>query len=141
MEPLDLRKAPPRSPNVQVGGLYMLARTIDKIRATLPGGNPGVYYIKGFSQRLLEELGIAEDDLRAVVALAASDDEVAAWVRRHSDPSKYDAINASLRAPTVGQRLDRPDFVERYPIVKQLPKEMPILDMLEHDDREMFAST
>jgi hypothetical protein len=116
----------------------MLARTIDKLRATLPGGEPGVYYIKGFSQRLLEALGIAEDDLRAVVALAADDDDVAAWVRKHSDPSKYGEINNALRAPTVGQWLERDGFAERYPIVKNLPHDMPVLDMLDRDDQEMF---
>ena len=118
----------------------MLPRTIDKIRATLPGGDPGVYKIKGFSQNLLDALGIGEDDLRSVVALAAGDDEVVAWVRKHSDPAKYDEINAALSAPTVGQRRDRQDFVERYPIVKELPPEMTLLEMLDRDDAQMFET-
>lgn len=117
----------------------MLARTIDKIRAGLPGGAMGVYRIQGFSQRLLDGLGINEDDLRAVVALAANDDEVAAWVRKYSDSTKYDAINAELQAPTVGERVNRPDFVERYPIVKELPHEMTLFEMLDRDDEAMFG--
>jgi Domain of unknown function (DUF5069) len=141
MEPLDLRAAPPRSPYVELGGLYMLARTIDKIRATLPGGNTGVYQIKGFSQRLLDALGIPEDDLRAVVSLAAGDDEIAAWVLKHSDPSKYAAINEALESPTVGERLDRPDFLERYPNVKDLPSETTLFQMLDIDDAQMFAKS
>jgi hypothetical protein len=140
MESLDLREAPPRSANVQLGGLYMLARTIDKVRATLPGGNPGVYYIKGFSQMLLDALGIAQDDLRAVVALASSDDEVLAWVRKHSDPPKYGEINDALRAPTIGRSLERPGFSERYPIARDLPAGMPLLDMLDRDDAQMFQT-
>lgn len=118
----------------------MLARTIDKIRADLPGGNLGVYRIQGFSQRLLDSLGIVKDDLRVIVALAATDDEVVAWVRKHSDDSKYGEINAALRAPTVGERLDRPDFVERYPIIKELPPDMTLLEMLDHDDAKMFET-
>lgn len=140
MDPLDLTQSPPRSPYAELGGLYMLARTIDKIRATLPGGNLGSYQIVGFSQRLFERLGIAEDDLRAVVALAAGDDEVAAWVRKHSDPSAYANINAALEQPTVGQRLDRPDMVAKYPILTTLPPEMPLLRMLEIDDAQSFAA-
>jgi len=54
MEPLNLETAAPRSPYVQLGGLYMLARTVDKVRATLPGGNLGLYRMAGFSAELLE---------------------------------------------------------------------------------------
>lgn len=96
MEPLDLTKAPPRAPREQLAGLYFLSRTIDKVRAQLPGGNPGQYYIPGFSQRLLDALGIDLEELTRVVALAHTDDEVADWVRKHSDPSKYDEINRKL---------------------------------------------
>src|SRR5579884_750550 len=113
MQPLDLTKSPPRSPYFELGGLLMLARTIDKIRATLDGGNIGGYQIQGFSQRMLEALGIHEDDLRAVVALASSDDEIVSWVRKHSDPSKYAEINEQMERITVGERLDRPDMVAK----------------------------
>lgn len=117
----------------------MLARTIDKVRATLPDGDLGVYYIKGFSQRLLEALGINEDDLRAIVALAQSDDEIVSWVRKHSDPSKYEEINSQLRSRTVGQSLERPEFLERYPFAKTLPPQTTILEMLDLDDAQIFA--
>ncbi len=51
----------------------MAARTVDKIRATLPGGNIGEYQITGFSSSLLNALGIPEASLRAAIASAASD--------------------------------------------------------------------
>jgi hypothetical protein len=138
MEALDLRKAPPRSPHVELGGLLMLARTIDKLRATLPGGNPGVYYIKGFSRGLLDGLGISEDSLREVVARANGDEEVVAWVREHSDPSKYPQINAAMQSATVGQSLERTGFLERYPSAKNLPVETTLFEMLDVDDAAMF---
>lgn len=117
----------------------MLGRTIDKLRATLPGGDPGVYYIRGFSAVLLEQLGIGEDALRGVVAEAANDDGVVDYVRAHSDPSRYGEINALLLARRIGDRIDDPEFLERYPIVASLPREMPLLEMLDHDDRATFA--
>lgn len=140
MQALDLTKTPPRSPYVELGGLLMLARTIDKIRATLDGGNLGAYQIAGFSQRLLDALEIHEDDLRAVIALASSDDEVVAWVRKHTDPSKYAQINEMLERPTVGERLDRPDMVAKYPVLKTLPPELPLLRMLDADDAQSFGA-
>lgn len=118
----------------------MLARTVDKLRASLPGGNLGVYYIRGFSATLLLELGIDEATLRDAVARAQSDDEVVGWVRGHSDPSRYDEINALLRSRRIADRIDDPEFVARYPITATLPREMPLLDMLDRDDRAMFAS-
>ncbi|MBV8689631.1 MAG: DUF5069 domain-containing protein, partial [Candidatus Eremiobacteraeota bacterium] len=66
MEPLDLSKAPPRSPKLQLDGLVMLPRTIDKLRASLPGGNLGPYRIQGFSQRMLDAIGVTEGQLREV---------------------------------------------------------------------------
>ena len=59
MDALDLTRRPPRSPREPLSGLdlLMVARTVDKIRATLPGGNIGEYQITGFSSRLLLKLG------------------------------------------------------------------------------------
>lgn len=139
MDSLDLTKAPPRSPYTELGGLLNLARTIDKVRATLPGGNLGAYQLEGFSTRMLDGLGIAQGDLRAVVALADSDSQILEWVRKHSDPSKYEEINAMLERPTVGERLERPDMVAKYPVLKTLPPQTPLLRMLDADDAQSFA--
>jgi hypothetical protein len=136
MESLDLSKAPPRSPYERLGGLLMLARTIDKLRATLPGGNLGAYRVRGFSGQLLDKLGVHEDDLRAVVSLASDEDEVVAWVRKHSDVSAYERINAEFEAERVGQR--GPDYFERYPVAKTLPPETTLLRVLEIDDALAF---
>ena len=55
MDALDLTKQPPRGPRelLPTLDLLMIARTVDKLRATLPGGNLGSYQIPGFSTRLL----------------------------------------------------------------------------------------
>jgi hypothetical protein len=140
MEPLNLTKAPPRSPWQQLNGLYMMARTVDKLRATLPGGDLGVYRIAGFSQRLLDHLGIAEDDLRAVVALATSEDEIAAWLRKHTDPARYEAINSALAKRKIADVEDQQAFrTTRYPVAKDLPDETLIFDVLERDDAAIFV--
>jgi len=117
----------------------MLARTVDKLRATLPGGNIGAYQITGFSSRLLLKLGISEAILRDAIARAASDAEIAAWIRAHSDPGVYPEINAGFEQMTVGERLGDPEFVERYPIARRVPPETSRLDMLAADDEETFG--
>ena len=51
MEALDLRTAAPRGPRVQVAGIVFTARVIDKLRASLPGGELNGYFpFIGFSQ-------------------------------------------------------------------------------------------
>jgi hypothetical protein len=41
MTPLNLTVHPPRVPRAELDGLIFLPRTIDKVRATLPGGDIG----------------------------------------------------------------------------------------------------
>ncbi|MGC9991098.1 MAG: DUF5069 domain-containing protein [Candidatus Cybelea sp.] len=140
MDALDLTQRPPRSPRELLPGLDLLmaARTVDKIRATLPGGNLGQYQITGFSSSLLNRLGIVEGLLREAIAKAGSDREVADWIALHSDPASYAEINASLERPTVGERLDDPEFVRRYPVTRRLAPESSRLDLLIADDEEAF---
>jgi hypothetical protein len=118
--------------------LFMAARTVDKIRATLPGGNIGEYQITGFSSSLLNALGISEAILRKVIADAESDADVATWIREHSDPERYAEINAKLEGRTVGERLNDPEFLRRYPSARNLPPETSRLDHLIADDAETF---
>jgi Domain of unknown function (DUF5069) len=141
MDALDLTLRPPRSPREPLSDLdlLMLARTVDKLRATLPGGNIGAYQITGFTSRLLLKLGIAESALRGAIARAGSDAEVAAWIREHSDPAAYPEINAGFEQMTVGERLGDAEFVARYPLATQVPPETCRLDLLAADDAAAFA--
>lgn len=141
MKPLDLTKQPPRSPRAPLAklDLLMAARTVDKLRATLPGGNIGSYQITGFTSSLLNRLGIAEHQLREAVERASTDAEIADWIEAHSDPSKYAEINAAFEAPKIGERLDDVAFVTRYPIVRDLPPDTARIDMLDADDAKEFS--
>lgn len=143
MTPLDLTKQPPRSPRAPLAhlNLIMAARTVDKLRATLPGGNIGSYQITGFSSSLINRLGIVEHQLREAVGRAADDAEVADWIAAHSDASKFSEINAYFEAPKIGERLDDAAFVARYPIVRTLPPETARIDMLDADDANEFSAT
>jgi len=68
MRPLDLSIAPPRAPRETLAGVVFLPRTIDKVRATLPGGAIGAYTIPGFSAMMLKTLGIDVDAFTDAVA-------------------------------------------------------------------------
>ena len=143
MDALDLTKQPPRAPREMLPGLdlLMMARTVDKLRATLPGGNPGEYKIAGFSERVLKALDIDEAAMRDAVAKAEHDGDVAAWIAMHSDASRYDAVNAAIAAPKIADRIDDPAFIAKYPIYKTLPPDTPLIDALVHDDRAAFPKS
>jgi 2-keto-4-pentenoate hydratase/2-oxohepta-3-ene-1,7-dioic acid hydratase in catechol pathway len=138
MTDTDLRKHPPRSPREKLGGLYFLARTVDKARAKL-AGTPGPYKITpGMSGRLFEGLGISEADFLAVVERGASDDEVVAWVRAHSDPAAYDEINRKYDEAGLFDDAKRGEFAARYPFLRERTDLRNWFDVLEYDDRWMY---
>lgn len=122
----------------------LMPRTIDKLRATLPGGNPGVYFvigkIKGISGYLLERLGVAEDELREAVRDAASEEDIARWLRERTDPAGYSAINQTLRRIRPKHAEDETYFRSVYAeTLAQHPDLEFIVDIIEADDRRLFS--
>jgi hypothetical protein len=127
-------------------GLMLLPRTIDKLRAQLPGGDPGVYFIngriKGLSGYLLDRLGVTELDLRDAVALASDESGVAAWLRARTDASQYPAINASLRRIRPKHAQDEAYFREEYAETLRLHPELElIMDIVDADDARRFPAS
>lgn len=140
MDALDLSKRPPRSAWEKLDGLFMLPRTIDKLRAMLPGGALGQYRIEGFSQRLLGGIGVTQEQILEVVAGAASDDEVVAWLREHADRSKYAEINKQLSNRTYDDVIDKESFNKNYRLAAN-SKHKKLFDLMDEDDRAIFGSS
>lgn len=144
MDPLDLRNKPPRSCYSELDGLMLMPRTIDKLRARLPGGHPGIYFIngkiKGISGYLLDRLGIVEPDLLEAVERATSEGEVAAWLRERTDAAQYPAINATLRRIKPKHAADEAYFRSEYAeTMEEHPELEFIVDIVDADDRRRFG--
>ncbi len=139
MTPLRLTTQPPRAPRAELAGLIFLPRSIDKVRATLPGGEPGEYRIEGLTQALLDRLGITLDDFTQAVHAATSDDDVAAFVHARATTQACAAWNASVvtREPRGGNRAEALTF---YPWLVERPDLTLVLDVLEEDDRQAFPT-
>jgi hypothetical protein len=123
----------------------LVPRTLDKLRAQLPGGNPGAYFIngriKGISGYLLDRLGIREDELLEAVREATTEAEVAQWLRRRTDASQYSAINATLRRIRPKHAQDEHYFRAEYAeTLKQRPDLEFIVDIVDADDRRRFGT-
>jgi hypothetical protein len=143
MGPLDLREHPPRSCYEELDGLMLMPRTIDKLRAQLPGGHPGGYFINGpmpgISGFLLQRLGIDEAELSEAIAVAGNDDDVAAWLRERVDTATYPELNETLRRIRPKHAGNPALFAEIYAETLAAHPELErIVDVIEADDARMF---
>jgi hypothetical protein len=139
MGPLDLRAAPPRSPRAELAGVIFLPRSIDKARATLAGGDIGLYSIPGLTEMMLETFGISLPEFVEAVRSAATDDDVAAFVTGRAAPEAIERWNGFVRdRPAAGG--DAAVARERYPWLPESGAVPPVLDVLEEDDRRSFVS-
>jgi hypothetical protein len=140
MEPLDLTVHKPRGPRHKLGGLAFMARTVDKLRAEQPGGKLGPYLNRpdGLSAVLCKRTGIDMEELRAVVASAVNESEIAAWIERRVPSDTHDAVNAKLASMNI-DRLP-PEFQARvraaHPVMAKRPELSTFFDIFEADDAE-----
>jgi hypothetical protein len=81
---IDLTQRPPRSFRVRLGNYVVLARMLDKGRATLVGKNGDYIYNSPTDQALGEFLGFDPDALLKELATGKADGEILEWVQAHS---------------------------------------------------------
>ena len=80
----DLTQRPPRSPRVKLGGYVILARCLDKGRATIAGKNGEYHFACPLDQRFLEFVGTKPEALKKQLALGKSDGEILEWITANS---------------------------------------------------------
>jgi hypothetical protein len=146
MQPLDLHFRPPRRSREKLAGLYFMPRTIDKIRAEMPGGNLGPYINPevGVSNYMCKRVGLDMEELRAVVVAAADEDEVAAWLGARLgarlDPAVIEEANRKLEALNI-ERLSPENLAMvkgHHPIMERRPELITYFDIFDADDAEMY---
>jgi hypothetical protein len=139
---MDLRVQPPRPSRDTLFGFYLLSRTIDKLRAELPGGNIGPYlnHPTGFSAFVVRRVGLDMDEFRDAVAAAPNEAALVDWLRERIDPALAPGLNAKLETFVV-ERMSPEDQVlvrERHPVMSERPDLSKILDILDADDEHAF---
>jgi hypothetical protein len=143
MTPLDLRTHRPRPVRETLFGFYLLPRTIDKLRAELPGGNLGAYinHATGFSAYVVRRLGLDMNEFREAVAAASDETAVSAWLAARIDLDAAPAINAKLETFVVERMsaADQAEVRERHPVMAQRPELSSVLDVLDADDEFTYA--
>ena len=144
MEPLDLTKQPPRASRETLLGVMFLPRTIDKLRAELPGGTIGPYmnHDRGFSAYVVRRLGLDMDEFRTAVGDARDETEVIAWLRERIDASTVAETNRKLESFTSERMTpeDRALLIERHPVLHERSDLTSILDILDAEDARAFSA-
>jgi Domain of unknown function (DUF5069) len=142
VDSLDLTVRPPRGPRETLCGAVFLPRTIDKLRAELPGGKLGQYLNEssGLSSYLLHQLRIPMDDLRAAVATARDEAELEAWLRERLDPERVAETNRKMEALDINRLTPENQLLvrERHPIMATRPDLVKFFDLFEADDAAAF---
>jgi hypothetical protein len=80
----DLTQRPPRSPRCRLDGYVILARLLDKGRATIAGTNGEFTYDAPIDQHLKDFLGLDFAALREQLAAGRGDGEILEWVNANA---------------------------------------------------------
>ena len=91
----DLTKQAPRSPRVRLGGYVILARCLDKGRATLVGKNGEYHFDCPLDHRFLDFVGIKAAALKKQLATGKGDGAMLDWVNA---TAKYKRTETEIAA-------------------------------------------
>lgn len=138
----DLSKEAPRSPKLQLDGFVIIARTIDKCRATI-AGTPGEYHFDcPLDNTLFSFKGIKGADFKAFVETGADDAAIVEWVKTHGTPKTDAEIAAWVEVASKEAFADNAD--KRAWLLGELkrvglPESATLFDYLDADDAQSFT--
>jgi hypothetical protein len=138
----DLTNEAPRSPRNRMGDYALMARMIDKGRATLNGTVGEYHFACPLDQMLFTYKGVQADDVKALLASGASDEQVLAWFKEHGTPKSGDETKNWSAGVEAYSPYDDPEKREWFDgECKALgldPAKSTLVDYLETDDRVSF---
>jgi hypothetical protein len=141
MDPLNLRRSAPRGPREMLAGIVFTARLVDKLRASLPGGELNGYLpAVGFSELWAHYTKIDLNELRDVVSRAVSERDVEVWIDERTGGIDKELINGKMERFESGRMAAeyRDLFEQIYPADLR-GRHARVFDLLEADDARLYA--
>jgi len=138
---MDLTTTAPRSPHIKIGGFMIIARTIDKCRASLWGKLGEYHFDCPLDNQLFSFMDIKGDDFKAYVEKGHTDEEIAAWVKSEGIERSADEIKDWNDTVSSNNYLDEPakkPWLEGENVKLGLDKDATLFDMLDADDKASF---
>jgi hypothetical protein len=138
----DLTREAPRSPRQRLGGYVIMARMIDKGRATINGTAGEYHFDCPVDNMLFGFKGVKGDEVRQLLASGASDDEILKWFNAHGTQKTDAEIKAWSAGTEAGRPYDNPEkrewFVGECKKVGLDPAKSTLFDYLDADDKQSF---
>lgn len=139
----DLSQEPPRNASERLGGFVILARTIDKARATAIGSNGKYHFNCPVDQMLFNFKGMKGEDLKKIIGSGATDEEVLEWVNSQGVQKTPDEIKAWSDQMETFSFYFVPEkkawFVSECERLGIHPAHTTLFEYLEVDDRKSFG--
>lgn len=127
---------------MRLGGYVLMARMIDKGRATINGTNGEFHFDCPVDNMLFSFKGVKGEDVRQVLASGASDEEILAWFNAHGTPKTEAEIKAWSAGSEAVSLYDDPKkrewFSEECRRLGLDPARTTLFTYLETDDRQSF---
>jgi hypothetical protein len=140
----DLTKEAPRSPHTRLAGFVILARAIDKCRATIAGTVGEYEFNCPLDNTLFGWKGIEGADFKKIVVTGADDAEIAEWVKK-SGISRTDAEIAewskTAEAENYANDKEGKIWLEGENMRLGLDKDGALFDYLDADDKASFSGS
>jgi hypothetical protein len=138
----NLTREAPRSPRLRLGGYAILARMIDKGRATIAGTAGEYHFDCPVDNMLFGFKGVKGDAVRSLLASGASDDEIVAWFNQNGTRKTDAEIKAWSAGVEAARPYDDPEkrdwFVGECKKVGLDPQKATLFDYLDADDKQSF---
>jgi len=140
----DLTKEAPRSPRTRIRGYAILARALDKGRATLNGAAGEYHYACPLDMMLFDFKGVSADDVKKQLEDGLSDEEVAAWIDSHGKSKGTSEVTGWSDGVEAYRPYDSEDKREWFVgVCKEAgidPEKSTLFDYLDADDKLSYAT-
>jgi hypothetical protein len=140
----NLTKESPRSPRNRLAGYALMARMIDKGRASIEGNAGEYHYGCPLDQMLFEFKGVKDDEVKKLLSSVATDEEVVDWFNSHGTPKTSEEIQAWSGGVEGYRPYDDPEkkdwFAGECAKLNLKPANSTLADYLEADDVASFKS-
>src|SRR5260370_24278899 len=104
----DLTKEAPRSPRTRIGDYALMARMIDKGRATINGTVGEYHFACPLDQMLFTYKGVQADGVKAVLDSGASDHDILSWFNQRGAANTADETKACAHGRVSYRHYDDP---------------------------------
>lgn len=139
----DLTREAPRSPRVLLGNYVLMARMIDKCRATIYGTAGDYHFDCPVDNMLFSFKELKGDEVRRCIATGPSDEEILSWCEANGIPRNEADVKAWSARIEESSPYDDPRkrdwFVGECRRLGLEPGRTTLFEYLEADDEASFS--